>query len=610
MNFEADEGRSDMRPGARRLLRRTNRADLRRILELAQPHRLTIGLAMLLLLSHAALGLALPWLLANVLDEVLQGTISQSWLQLDHFVLSLLALFFLRAGLSIAFTILLAQVGGRIVLELRHRLYTKLLAFEVAFHDEASVGAMVSRIMSDITKVQGLVTHDLGSLLSNSLVILGAGALMFWYGPWLSLLVLAALLPLTLIAWAYGRRMRELGRQVQTENAGLSAMAEERLNAVRLVQTYRREAFESNRFHERADGLYQVVMQRVRFQAWIGSAVSFLGSAALVLGLWRGGHAVGAGTMSTGSLFSYLLYAGMLANAISRLIGLYGTWSNALGASERVFEWLDRVPRIPLASPGGAPTQASAPTQEAAAVSIEKLSFSYGRGTRAALREINLEIAAGETLALVGASGAGKSTLLHLIARFYDPDEGCIKLDGVDLRDLSLSDLRGRLALVAQQPRLFDASAADNIRYGNLEADMDAIIRAAQHAEAHDFIQALPQGYETSLGARGERLSVGQQQRVAIARALIKEPGLLLLDEATSNLDSESELRIKRALAHLMQDRTSIVIAHRLSTVVDADRIVVLHEGRIVETGTHRELMEAGQRYRHLFEIQFQNGLK
>ena len=342
---------------------------------------------------------------------------------------------------------------------------------------------------------------------------------------------------------------------------------------------------------------YAAVMGRVRVSAIYGSAVGFLTLSLLSLGLWMGGREVLSGRMSAGGLVAYLAYTGMLGSAASSLVSLYGRWANALGASRRVFGLMDLEPR-PTSRPG-----ALRLTKARGELRVEGLRFGYRPG-QLVLDGIDLALAPGESLALVGPSGAGKSTLMQLVARFRDPDAGALRLDGIDLRDLDLSDLRRQIGWVPQNTQLFNATVADNLRIGRPEAELPALAAAARAANAHDFIAALPEGYATRVGERGLRLSGGQRQRLAIARAILADPRLLLLDEATSSLDSESERLVQEALEALMQGRTSIVIAHRLATVRRVDRIAVIDRGRIVEQGRHAELLAAGGLYARLCQLQ------
>ena len=571
--------------------------ELGRILDYARPHAGRLTLAMALLALHTSLGLALPWALSRLLDDTLGLDAADGLRQLDGIALALLGIFFVRALLMGLHGWLVAQIGGRILLRLRRQLFERLTTLGADFYDDRRVGELVSRVMSDVTQIQGLVTSDLAVLASSGLTFVGAALILAWRSWRLALLMALMLPPVLLLAWAYGRTMRRRGERVQDRTAEASALVEEQLGAIRLLQAFVREPLARSRFEAATQAHYAAVMGRVRASAIYGSAVGFLTLSLLSLGLWMGGREVLAGRMSAGGLVAFLVYTGMLGSAASSLVSLYGRWANALGASRRVFGLMDLEPQ-PASRPG-----ALRMARARGALRVEGLRFAYRPGL-VVLDGIDLVLAPGESLALVGPSGAGKSTLMQLVARFRDPDAGSLRLDGVDLRELDLSDLRRQIGWVPQDTQLFNATVADNLRIGRPEAELPVLEAAARAANAHDFIAALPDGYATRVGERGLRLSGGQRQRIAIARAILADPRLLLLDEATSSLDSESERLVQTALETLMRGRTSIVIAHRLATVRRVDRIAVMDGGRIVEQGRHAELLAAGGLYARLCQLQ------
>ncbi len=567
------------------------------MLSFARPHTPALLAALLVLAGNTAAGLAVPLVLARLLDSILLLG-QEAALRLNQTVLVLVGLFVARGVSGGVQSYLMARVGERVVLRIRRMLYDHLTCLDPSFYDDRRVGELLSRVMNDVTFVQSVVTSDLAALLTNSLTFLGALAILVWRNWRLTALIVLVVPPLVLLARLYGRRMHRLSIRVQDRMADASAAVEESLGAIRLVQSFVREPYERARFKKAASGIYDAALGRARSQAVFGSTISVLTFGVLAVVLWFGGREVLAGRLQVGDLVAFVVYSGMMATSASGLVSLYGRLSGALGASRRVFELLDRPPAVA--------DRVGAGTLDAVAgrVTFENVRFAYDRGDEV-LKGIDLEIAPGETLALVGPSGAGKSTLMHLIARFYDPVSGRLLVDGVDVREVTLASLRAQVGLVPQEVVLFNATVAVNLRYGRLDATDDEVEAAARAANAHDFIARLPDGYQTLVGERGVRVSAGERQRIAIARALLKDPRILLLDEATSSLDSESEELVQKALERLMAGRTTIAIAHRLSTVRSVDRIAVVDGGRIVELGTHEALRRRGGLYSRLCALQF-----
>ena len=517
---------------------------------------------------------------------------------------SFIGLFAVAAVLAVATAarfFCVSLLGERVAADLRRRLYDHLLTLDQAFFEKTRTGELVSRLAADTELVQTVVGSTLSVAVRSCVTLLGAATMMILSSPHLAglsaLVIPAVVLPIVI----FGRRVQKLSRESQDRIADASAIASESLNAMHTVQAYTREPKESERYAGAVARALATARRRIATTGTLTAMVILLTFGAITLVLWAGAQAVVAGTMAVGVLSQFVLYAVLAGGSVGALTEVWGEVLRASGAVGRIAELLATTAEI--RSPE-TPTRLAEPVR--GAVRFEHVEFRYpSRPDRAALHDFSLAIAPGETVALVGPSGAGKSTVFQLLLRFHDPQQGRITLDGVDLRALALPDLRGSFALVPQDPVLFGASAGDNIGFGRSTADAAAIIAAARAAEAHDFLDLLPERYETYLGERGVRLSGGQQQRVAIARALLRDAPILLLDEATSSLDAQSEHAVQQALERLMQNRTTIVIAHRLATVQRADRIVVMDGGRIVAQGTHAELVREDGLYAELARLQF-----
>ena len=571
---------------------------LRRILAFAAPYRGRLALAVALTLVSTAIGLVVPLGLKGLLDAVFTD---RNAALLDRLTLGLLALFAIQALVGSFGRYFMEWTGERVVTDLRRRVYDHLHTLGLRYFSRTRTGEITSRLTNDVSRVQTTATDDLAMALQLSLTLVGSLALMIVLN-WRLTGVILVTVPVIAIAPRYfGQVVRKLSRQIQDELADTTAIAEEAIAAVRVVKAFAREAFETARYGDAVEALFGTAKRRAVVVAAFWGGVGFLFFVALVVIFWFGGREVLADRLTAGDLVAFIVYALNIARTVSGASRLYASFNSAAGASERLFELLDTQPEVrsapearPLASVAGR-------------VSFDDVTFGYDDG-RTVLDGVSLDVAPGETVALVGPSGAGKTTLLNLIPRFYDPDLGTVRIDGVDVRDASVESVREAVSLVAQDVELFGVSLAENIRYGRLDASDAEVEAAARAANAHAFIEGSAEGYATEVGERGVKLSGGQRQRVAIARALLKDPPILLLDEATSALDAESEAAVQEALAHLMEGRTTFVIAHRLATVRDADRILVMDEGRIVETGTHEALVARGGLYARLAALQFRLG--
>jgi subfamily B ATP-binding cassette protein MsbA len=493
---------------------------------------------------------------------------------------------------------LIARAGQEIVRDLRAHLFNHLTTLGPPFFDDRRVGEVVSRIASDVAQVQHVLTSGVAEAVAAALTLAGAFAILLWASWQLTLAILVLVPPVVLVARLYGRTLHRRAVVAQDRMADVGSIAEEAFGSIRLVQVFAREQYERDRFMAALVRYQDAALGAAQVRALFGSVVGLLTLSALAGVVWIGGRQVVAGLMDPGQLVAYVAYAGIIGVAGSTLAGLYGHWSAALGATRRVFGWLDTQPTV-RETPS-----AWAPQHIAGEVRLEKVSFGYRPGLPV-LHDVDLTVEAGQTLALVGPTGGGKTSVTNLIARFYDPDSGRVTVDGHDIRDWTIQGLRRWMGVVPQETVLFNATVAENLRIGDLDASYDALEAAARAAHAHEFIVELPDGYDTLVGERGIRLSAGQRQRLAIARALLKDPRILLLDEATSSLDSESERLVQDALRVLLAGRTTIMIAHRLSTVRRADTIAVIHHGRVVETGTHATLLKADGLYRRLHDLQY-----
>ncbi len=572
-------------------------ASLSLLLPYLRPYAGRTALATLSLLSAALLLLALGQGVRGLIDR---GFASGSAAHLDHVALGMMAVVAALAVATVARFSLVSWLGERVAADLRRDLFERTLSLSAEFFETARTGDILTRLTADIAVLQSLIGSAVSVWVRNALLLVGALVMLIVTSPKLAL-VIVLVVPLVVLPMVlFGRRERALSRQAQDRIADLGAYAEETVNALRIVQAYTHEAIDRARYAEAVERSVTAAIARIRTRSMLILAVILLGFGAIVFSLWVGGRDVIAGRLSGGDLSAFVFYAVILASSGAQMSELWGELQRAGGAADRLRELLDTRPTIAaVADPERLPEVV------AGRVAFEAVTFFYpARPDHAALFDFSLDVAAGETVALVGPSGAGKTTILQLLLRFYDPQHGRIRLDGVDIARLAPDDLRRQLGIVTQDPVIFGATAMENIRYGRPDASDAAVIAAARAAHA-DFIERMPEGFASFLGEKGIRLSGGQRQRIAIARAILRDPPVLLLDEATSALDAESERAVQDALAHLAQGRTTLVVAHRLATVRNADRIVVVEDGRIIATGTHDSLVREDGLYARLAALQF-----
>lgn len=568
-----------------------------------RPYRGRIVLAMFFLVMAAVATLVFPLALRSLIDGGLSA--ADKGQQLMALRTHFFELFGVAAALGLFSAgrfYMVSWLGERVTADLRNAVYAHVVRQSPEFFETTQTGEVLSRLTGDTTLVQTVVGSSLSMGLRNAVMGVGALGMLVYTNPYLMVQVLVVLVLIVAPSVWFGRRVRKLSRASQDRVADSSAIAAEVLNAIPVVQSYTAEGREAARFDASTTNAFNTAIRRTRARSVLVAFIIIATSAALLWGLYQGTQAVMRGDITAGHLGQTVVYVIILASAAAVLGEVYGDLLRAAGATERLMELL--TSRSPVASPAK-PVPAQV-TRAGSAVRFDAVTFHYpSRPAQAALTNFSLSVAPGETVAIVGPSGAGKSTVFQLLLRFYDPASGRIELDGVRTADMALHDLRQRIGIVPQDAVIFSTSALENIRYGKPEATDEQTRAAARAAFAHEFITALPEGYDTFLGERGVRLSGGQRQRIAIARAMLKNAPLLLLDEATSALDAESERMVQAALESAMKDRTTLVIAHRLATVQQADRILVLDHGQLVEQGTHAELVNRGGVYARLAALQF-----
>jgi len=569
----------------------------RRLLGYLKPYRGRMGLAIVALLVSSGFGLAFPLVIVRLLDTVIQA---KDYGPLNNLALLLGGIFLVQAAFTALQSYMLSYIGEHIVYDLRTSLYTRLQTLSLDFYSTRRVGDVVSRLSSDVTQMRTVLTTNLTSLLTQVLTLVGSIVIVLTMNASLTLFILALVPVLIGVAVIFGRRVEKISTQVQDELAAGTVVAEEGLQGIRVVKSFVRESYETGRYHNAMEKTFRASLRMAVYHSVFMAVMMFLGFGSIAAIMWFGGREVIAGRLTLAMISGFLIYGISIAASLGGLGGLYAQFRAAIGGVKRVFEILDTQPSV-QDQPGAGKIPAVR-----GEIHFENVSFSYEEEAPV-LQDVSLEIRAGEILALVGPSGAGKSTIFNLIPRFYDPTSGVIRVDGHDLRAVTQHSLREQIGIVPQETILFGGTIRENILYGRLDATEEEMIAAAQAANAHEFIMGFPKQYETIVGERGMNLSGGQRQRVAIARAILKDPRILLLDEATSSLDNESEELVQEALDRLMQGRTTVIVAHRLSTIKVAHRIAVLDGGRIIEMGSHEELMELNGLYERLYSMQFRD---
>jgi ATP-binding cassette subfamily B protein len=573
---------------------------LRGLWPFMRPYRGTLWAALVALTVTAGLSLSLPLAVRRVIDNFFNEQLAV----VDAYFLAAIGIAALLALGTAARFYLVTWLGERVIADVRRGIYDRVVGLSPGFYERIMTGEVLSRLTTDTTLVLSVIGSSVSVALRNVLMLIGGLALLFVTSPKLTGLVLVGV-PLVLvpILWL-GRRVRRLSRESQDRIAESSAQASESLLAAQTVQAYTHEAASRRAFGDLTERAFDAARRRIRVRAALSAIVIFLVFASIVGVLWIGARDVRTGGMSPGALVQFVIYAVIVAGSVAALSEVWGELQRAAGATERMVELMTAVDSV---QDPAAPV--AVPERMAGQIAFDDVTFRYpARPETPALSGLTLRIAPGETVALVGPSGAGKTTIFQLLMRFFDPDEGRVALDGVDVRTMARTDLRRQLALVPQEPVIFATTARENIRFGRPEASDAEVEAAARAAAAHGFIARLPQGYDTFVGERGVMLSGGQKQRLAIARAILRDAPVLLLDEATSALDAESERAVQQAVERLAEGRTTLIIAHRLATVKRADRIVVFQEGRIVAEGTHGALVAEGGLYARLARLQFTDG--
>ena len=554
-----------------------------RLLKYINPYIKRMVLAICCIILAASANLYVPWILRDIIDDVLA---TKDMGMLNAIASGIVLVFFLRAIFLYGQTYLMSYIGQKVIIDIRETVYRHLQRLSLSYYEKRQTGQLMSYITNDVAAVQGALVESMIELVQEGMTLVGSLAVMFYLHWQLTLLTLVTAPLVGQAMNIFGKKLRKSSALVQERTADITSVLQESISSVRVIKSFAREDFEIERFQKENHQNFRAQMKNSQIMATLTPVIEFVAALGITMIIWYGGREVINNTLTAGSLIAFLVYAVNLSNPIKRLSRAYGNIQKAMAAAERVFSVLDTQPEIED-MPGA-----------------RVLAKIDGYVT---LNNIQLEVKPGQVVAIVGPSGAGKTTIANLIPRFYDPVAGKIAIDGIDIKTVTLKSLREQIGIVPQETILFNGSVYSNILYGRLDASYDEVIAAAKAANAHNFIREMSEGYDTQIGERGSKLSGGQRQRISIARAILKNPRILILDEATSALDTESERLVQDAVDKLMIGRTSFVIAHRLSTVKRADVIVVMDRGKLVEQGTHDELLAVGGVYSNLYQVQFQD---
>ena len=567
----------------------------KRILSYIKPYVHILLAALLCTMLAAGGNLYLPWIFRDMIDKVLNA---KDYYMLNMISASIVVIFFLRGIFLYGQNYLMSYVGQHVIIDIRSEVFRKLQRLSMSFYDKNKTGTIMSYVTNDVNALQGAMVDNTIELVTEGIILVGSVCAMIYLDWKLTLFTILTFPVVLYFMNFFGKKIRRSGGQIQEATADITSVLQESVSSARVVKSFVREQYEIERFEKENEANLKANLKNAKYMATLTPTIEFVAALGVTLILWYGGNNVIAGETTAGSLVAFLAYAVNISNPIKRITRVSGNIQKALAAAQRVFDVLDlpeEIRNLPDAKALPAVT---------GNVSFEHVTFSYNAGDEI-LHDLSFTAKPGQAIGLVGPSGAGKSTIASLLPRFYDCDTGTIRIDGTDIRHVTLDSLRNQVGIVPQETILFNGSVYDNILYGRLDATKEEIEAAAKAANAHEFIMELPEGYNTMLGDRGVNISGGQRQRIAIARAILKDPRILILDEATSALDTESERVVQEALNRLMVGRTSIIIAHRLSTIKNADRILVLDKGKLAEDGTHEELMAKNGLYAHLYQIQY-----
>lgn len=568
-----------------------------RLLKYIKPYMPRLMLAMFCTVLAAVLQLYVPLMVKDMIDEVLSA---RDFEMLNMIAFSIIAIYFARGVFFFGQNYLMAYCGQRVVIDIREAVYRKLNSLSMSFFEKNKTGTIMSYVTNDVAALQGAMVQSTIELITEGVTLIGSIIAMLMLNWKLTIFTLLTFPAVLFIARLFGKKIRASGHRIQERTADLTSVLQETVSSARIVKSFVREEYEINKFKNENYLNFRANMKNAQLGAILTPTMEFTVAIGVTVILWYGGRDVIAGEITSGALVAFLLYAVNISNPIKRLSRVYAEIQKALAAAQRVFNVLDIVPEVV-----DAPNAKELPAVKGD-VTFDHVSFYYNEN-EPVIKELSFIAEAGQLVAIVGPSGAGKSTIANLISRFYDTTGGCILIDGMNIKDVTMASLRGQIGIVPQETVLFNGSIYDNILYGRLDATEEEIIEAARSANADNFIREMPDGYQTMLGDRGVNLSGGQRQRVAIARAILKDPRILILDEATSALDTESEKVVQEALDRLLVGRTSFVIAHRLSTIQRANMILVLDKGKLVQKGTHEELLEKGGLYSKLYQAQFRD---